>query len=391
METSPSSERHIVVIGFDDVGRRTVAMLQTSGVRVTHLDEPSDAVLREVLAEHVDGVAVLLHDDIRALRYCLVVHHIQADAPLYVAMFDQTARLQLQRTVPSCKVLSPASVSVPAFTAAILGGPADDPAVASETLATLRRRGLRGRLAGQLRPYDAGSAVLVVGVLGILVILAIETLLGLTHGGLARALYDAARTVATISSPTLPDESPLLIWATIAALLVMAFTAMFAAGLVNYLLSGRHVTLLGSRVVPRGGHVIIVGMGQVGLRLAQDLRHRGIAVLGIETDQHARLLPIARQAGIPVLIGDAGSRAVLRRAQVHTCFALVAAASSISDNIAVAVSALGVNPDVTVILRAGTDDAVEETRSLFPIGSVVDVNGLTARFVTEALASPGHP
>lgn len=64
--------------------------------------------------------------------------------------------------------------------------------------------------------------------------------------------------------------------------------------------------------------------------------------------------------------------------------------SSIADNIAIEVSVVGVNPDVTVVLRAGTDDAVEETRSLYPIGSVVDVNGLTARFVTEALATTGH-
>jgi Trk K+ transport system NAD-binding subunit len=376
--------RHILVIGQADVGRRACSLLQQSGAAVTHLDEPPDTQLRAALADDIDGVAVMLHDDIKALRYGLVVHRIRPDARLYVAMFDQTARNQLQRVVPDCTVLSPASISVPTMVAAVLGQPEGSTYSSASAPADLRRRGLLGRLAGQLRAYDSGTGVLIAGILGLLGVITIETVIGLTHNGILRALYDATRTTATISAPELPDGW-ILAWATLAALLVMAFTAMFAAGLVNYLLSGRHVSLMGKRVVPRSGHVIVVGMGQVGLRLAQELRAMGFAVLGVEQDPGARLLPIARQALIPVLIGDASSRSLLNRARVEHCIALVAAGSLDRDNIAVAVSALALNPQARVILRAGTDDAIEETRSLFHIGSVVDVNGLTAAFVAQAL------
>jgi Trk K+ transport system NAD-binding subunit len=377
--------RHVVVIGKDEVGRRTAAMLQKAGAHVTHLDEPTDAQLHDLLAGQIDGVAVMLHDDIKALRYCLVIHHIQPNTRLYVAMFDQTARGQLQRVVPDCVVLSPASISVPHFVSAILDSRGSGGSATDSGRADWRRRGALGRLTGQLRPYDAGSAVLLVGILGLLLVIAIDTLVGLSHGSILRALYDATRTTATISAPALPDQAGILLWATVAALLVMIFTAMFSAGLVNYLLSGRHIALMGKRVAPRSGHVIIVGVGQVGLRLAQELRAQGIAVLGVEHDPRARLLPIARQMGVPVLIGDAASRSILTRARVQHCVALVAASSLTRDNIAVAVSALALSPSARVILRAGTDDAVEETRSLFHIGSVVDVNGLTAEFVTGAL------
>ncbi|MFM8349978.1 MAG: potassium channel family protein [Actinomycetales bacterium] len=388
---SASGPRHILVIGQGDVGRRACSLLQASGARVTHLDEPADSQLRAALSSEVDGVAVMLHDDIKALRYGLVVHHIRPDASLYVAMFDQTARSQLQRVVPGCVVLSPASISVPTMVAAVLGDPPGltEQGPTTRPAASLRRRGLYGRIAGQLRPYDAGSGVLLAGILGLFAVIAIDTLIGLSHGTLLRALYDATRTTATISAPELGDGW-ILAWATLAALLVMAFTAMFAAGLVNYLISGRHVALLGRRVAPRSGHVIVVGMGQVGLRLAQELRAIGIAVLGVEVDPAARVLPIARQSRIPVLVGDGSSRSLLNRARVSHCIALVAAGSLDRDNIAVAVSALALNPQVRVILRAGTDDAIEETRSLFHIGSVVDVNGLTAAFVAKSLiADPG--
>ena len=377
--------RHVVVIGKDEVGRRTAAMLQDAGAQVTHLDEPTDGQLHELLGGQVDGVAVMLHDDIKALRYCLVIHHIRSETPLYVAMFDQTVRGQLQRVVPDCVVLSPAAISVPYFVDAILSPLGMGASGTGSEHAVWRRRSALGRLTGQLRPYDAGSAVLLVGILGLLLVITIDTLVGLSHGSLLRALYDATRTTATISAPALPYQPGILLWATSAALLVMVFTAMFSAGLVNYLLSGRHIALFGRRVAPRSQHVIVVGMGQVGLRVAQELRQQGLAVLGVEHDPQARLLPIARQMDIPVLICDAASRNILARARVRHCLALVAAGSLTRDNIAVAVAALALNPDARVILRAGTDDAVEETRSLFHIGSVVDVHRLTAQFVTDAL------
>lgn len=399
---------HILVIGRTDVGRRVCTLMQESDTRVTHLHEPSDAELGRALTGDVDGVAILLHDDIAALRYGLIVHHIRPTLRLFVAMFDLTARAQLRAAVPECVVLSPAAISVPAMVAAAIDPRAsairrrDSSDVRSwvsitsaghegarieafTTPETIRTRGRIGRLLGQFRPFDTGSGVLLAGALGLIAVIIADTAVGLTHAGLLRSLYDATRTTATISAPELPDEPLILIWATIAALLVMAFTAMFAAGIVNYLLSGRHVALAGRRVAPRSGHVIVVGMGQVGLRLAQELRQLGVAVIGVEQSPHARSLQIARRCGIPVLIGDGASRALLNAARAPRALALVAAGSEDRDNIAVTVSALAVNPELRIVLRAGTDDAIKETQSLFHIGSVVDVNGLTASFVASSL------
>ena len=400
---------HIVVIGHTDVGRRACALLESRGVRTTHLDDPSDAVVREALTAPVDGVAVLLHDDMRALRYSLMVEHVRPGIRLFVAMFDGTARAQLERTVPNCIVLSPAAVSVPSMVAAAIAPksaavrrssstserswvtiskPADDDRASIRHYSVplgLRVRGIIGRLRGQLHPYDSGSSVLLAGAFGLLVIIGLDTLVGLRHESFVRALYDATRTTATISSPDLADDTWVLAWAALAAILVMGFTAAFAAGIVHHLISGRHVALIGRRVMPRSGHVVIAGMGQVGLRLAQELRALGVAVVGIERHASAAGLPLARDLGIPVVIGDASSRRVLRRTGLAGAVALVAAGSDERDNIAVAISARAVADELRVVIRAGADDAIDETTSLFHIGSVVDVNGLTAAFVVESM------
>ena len=64
---------------------------------------------------------------------------------------------------------------------------------------------------------------------------------------------------------------------------------------------------------------------------------------------------------------------------------LVAASSEERDNIAVAVGALVVNQQLRVVMRAGSDEAIDETLSLFRIGVVVDVNGLAASFIAASL------
>ena len=402
----------ILVIGQTSVGRRVCGLLQGSGLQTVHLNEPSDAELRTALTTDVDGIAVMLHDDIKALRYSLAAHHIRPAARLFVAMFDRTAREQLRTAVPTSVVLSPAAISVPSLVAAAI-----DPRTAAirrkdtqeekqwvsltpdghdvsvqvadyEVPDVVRKPGRIGKLTGQLRAYDAGTKVLLTGVFGLISIIALDTIVGLQHANFLRALYDATRTTATISAPTLPDEPWVLIWATFAALAVLAFTAMFAAGLVNYLLSGRHVALVGRRVAPRSGHVVVVGMGQVGLRLAEELQALGIAVLGIEVNAHARSLQIARAKRMPVIVGDAASRATLKAARVDRAQALIAAGSAEWDNIAVAVSSLATAPNTRLVIRAGSGDAIDETRSLFHIGAVVDVNGLTASFVTSAMTGP---
>ena len=55
------------------------------------------------------------------------------------------------------------------------------------------------------------------------------------------------------------------------------------------------------------------------------------------------------------------------------------------DNIEVAIAALAVAPALRVVLRAGEDDVIAETRSLFRIGQVCDVSALTAHAVTLSL------
>jgi len=175
-----------------------------------------------------------------------------------------------------------------------------------------------------------------------------------------------------------------------AMLLTVLLTAMLTAGFVDRLLSPRLVGLIGPRVLPRSGHVIVIGMGQVGLRLCRELSALGVDVVAVERNPAAENLRLVRALRIPaVVLGHGEDRQLLERVAARRARAIAAVGSDDLDNIAVAIVAQQVAPTTRVILRAGEHDTLSETRTLLPLGVVRDVARLSAAYVVARLT--GEP
>ncbi|WP_436791173.1 potassium channel family protein [Yinghuangia sp. YIM S10712] len=401
---SPSDARAVVVIGDTNLARRVCASSTARKHFVKHLREPSDSELRAALRSTPDGVAILLHDDVAALRYALAVAHITPQAPVIVTVFDRTVADELKRLLPQCDVTSPADLA-----AAALAGPC----IAPHNVAILHRpqgalvvtagnsrphlepyrpqqRQIRRRLGnfvGQLRPHDPGARLLVIGLLGICGILLADWLWLVGHGHHpAEALFHASRVVAAVGPASAPAESHgYQVAASVAMLATLAFSALFTAGVIERMLGPKLIGLIGPRTLPRADHVIVVGMGQVGMRLCTELRRHGVPVVGVERDPHAATARIARSLGVPVMTGHGGDRAVLEKLRLGKARSIAAVGSDDLDNIAVAIAAHGVAPATPVVIRAGDHEAIAETRSLLPMGTVRDVTGLAAGYVLARL------
>lgn len=400
----PAPGQRFVVIGTTVLARCVCASLRERGHLVDHLLSPGDDELHAALTSAPTGVAVLLHQDDMALRYALAAAHLAPAVPLVAAIFDATMSQELARLLPQCQVTSPAELAAPTLAAACL----DPTAVA--IVPTTRRHGevfhiegaevhasawvdswgnrlrvARGRAAVQLWPHEAGARLLVMGLLGILVALLSDWAWLMGHGvEPAYAFQEAASVVATVG-PMAHVDPAYAIFSGISMLLTLVFAGMFTAGLVEVLLGPRLVGLFGQRSMPRADHVVVIGLGQVGLRLCRNLQALGVPVVGVERDAGARYVGIARSLGIPVVIGHGGDRVLLERLHLRRARALAAVGSADLDNISVAVTARKVAPDTPVVLRAGEHEAISETASLLPLGETRDVTRISSAYVVARL------
>lgn len=399
--TAPS--QRFLVIGATTLARRVCAALTGRGHTVQHLLAPDDAELRVSLRDEVHGIAILLHQDDVGLRYALAAAHFAPGVPMMAAIFDATMSEQLHRLIPDCAVTSPAELAAPVLVAACLGegaalfptGNRHGETVALDGRLVRRRpwhrsfgermRALRGRVAGQLRPHDAGSRILYLGLGGAtLALLCDFTWLVSIGTSWPEAFQEAAQVAATVGPEGHHGEA-YGVFAGIAMLLSVLFTGMFTAGLVDMLLGPRLIGLFGARALPRAGHVVVVGLGQVGLRLCRHLQALGIPVVGIERDADARWVEVARNLGIPVVIGNGVDRSVLEEVRISHAVALAAVGSADLDNISVAVSARGVAPGAKIVVRAGEHELISETASLLPLGETRDVTRLSSAYVVARL------
>ncbi|MBD0691421.1 NAD-binding protein [Streptomyces sp. CBMA123] len=124
------------------------------------------------------------------------------------------------------------------------------------------------------------------------------------------------------------------------------------------------VEVLGSgrRGLPRNpsagtrDHVIVVGLGNVGTRVATQLHEMGVPVVCLERDPQARGIAAARALGIPVVLGDGPFEEQLRRARLKHSRAVVAVSGDDATNLEAALEARHGNSDVRVVVRLFDDN-----------------------------------
>lgn len=352
-----------------------IARLHQEGVAVHAALALSDSETAAIIAEpRWAAVAIVTRDDVLALRVALLSAHLRPDLPLWVTMFDRTITRELHHVAPALHVISPSEAAATEMAGQCV-----------ELIGPDIRRARSGT-----RLVDDALRLLVRAGAGLLLTLLLEAAISMIalHEGVVDALYFSTRSVATVSgapgAASGPDWFKLL--SSIDTLAALLLVAIFTAALVRRLSRPRLTTLLGARAAPARGHVLLIGFGQIGFRLAQELRARGVSVLGIERDADAPCVRLARAAGIPVAIGRGDDSAVLERAGIRSCAAVAAVTSTDLVNVAIGLAAADLAPGKPLVLRLGDGDVATETDSLLHLGRICDAHMIAAGTLARALA-----
>lgn len=107
-------------------------------------------------------------------------------------------------------------------------------------------------------------------------------------------------------------------------------------------------------------HVVVCGGGRVGGELVGALRRRGIPCLVIE--YHPDVARRLRDAGVPVISGDAANPAVLDHAGIPQARLLAALVPDVADAERIVRGALALNRRIQVVARAQRGEDVERLR-----------------------------
>jgi len=228
------------------------------------------------------------------------------------------------------------------------------PAVNEPGAASLVRR-FRGHVRALMATNSKG---LVFAVAGLVLLLVLSTTVlrlayvvhpGRGHLSVLGAAYFSIETVATVGygDYSYATEGPWFqVFAIALIVLGVSLVSTIFALFTNILVSRRIEQSLGRRRVPgMVGHVVVVGLGSVGIRVVEGLLDAGRQVVVVEQDGNNRYLGRARALGVPVVIADGTQR------QTHM-------AVNLSDASAVAVltSADLTNIETGLAVRESLDD-----------------------------------
>ncbi|WP_329239123.1 NAD-binding protein [Actinoallomurus sp. NBC_01490] len=406
-------------------------------VKVHEALELNDEAFRDVNAEAARAVALVGNSEVGNIHAALRVQELNPGARLVIRMSNTSLGARIRTLFNDCAVLSDGAMAAPSFVAAALGDPAPSHVrVAGRTLYVARRSdrpktiicGLADtrRSEGNPRllpdPHETANLVLAVAdktprdplsahrprhrpfaflarnlrlvlnrrlmqvVLVLLAVIVIGTVaLSLSgESGFSESLYLVLLDLAGAANPDPSLGGAAKTTQVIVTLASLALVPAITAAVVDAVVRAR---LAGPLALsePISGHIVVVGLGAVGVRVVAQLNDLGVPVVCVEMNEDAVGVPLARREGLPIVFGDATRKETLRSAWVSTCRAVVTVTSDDITNLEAGLNSRDLKDNVRVVLRLFDDDLAARVHRNFHIPVSRSVSFLAAPAFAAAM------
>jgi Trk K+ transport system NAD-binding subunit len=408
------------------------------GVEVVEVADPDDEAFAAAGVDDATSVALVHRDDVVNIHRALRVQELAPSVRLVVRLHAPALSGRIRMLLPTATVLSVSATAAPAFVTAAVGAstrqdvdlpghpmvvadrdgvrpervvcglaqrPArgepvllpDDDAGADLVLARVpvhregrvvgtrraRWRRVVGRAWGRVRASMTRSlARAALGLVGLLVLgtVAFATLADLSWGD---AVY---LTVLDSAGAADPDTHISVMARLIQALVTVvgiAIIPLVTAVVVDAAVSARFAGTP-QRSRPRRGHVVVVGLGNVGVRVVEQLHERGVPVVAVD-DGEGDGVGQVRRMGVPVIVGDTTRRSTLAAASVADCRALVAVGRDDVANLETGLVGRSLRARLRVVLRLRDDDLARRLERTLEVAVSRSVSFLAAPAFAAAM------
>jgi Trk K+ transport system NAD-binding subunit len=132
-------------------------------------------------------------------------------------------------------------------------------------------------------------------------------------------------------------------------------------------------------------HFVVVGLGNIGTRVITALHGLGLDVVAVDHREQARGVQVARDLGIPVIVGDATQEGVLQAAWVQTSRALVVLTTDDVRNLEAALLGRAIAEHLRVVLRLFDGDFATRIERAFGLATSRSVSYLAAPTFAAAM------
>lgn len=136
-------------------------------------------------------------------------------------------------------------------------------------------------------------------------------------------------------------------------------------------------------------HIVVCGLGHVGIRVVESLKSLGASVIAIERKQDDSFGSVVESLGFPVLYGDARRDELLLEAGVQRAKAIVCATDDDLANLEVAIDAKKENPKIRVVMRMFDQRVASKMRAVLDVDETFSTSALSGPLVALQATEPG--
>lgn len=228
-------------------------------------------------------------------------------------------------------------------------------------------------------------------VFGVLVSLMFISVLVFRYG-MGLSLIDAVYFMVTTLTTTgygdisVKDQAVWLkVYCSLMMLLGSATIATVYSLITDWIVTARVRELLGRVPVPEAGHVLVAGLGNVGLRVVEELRAAGVPVVVLEKNRESPFVGGMEQ-GVPLVVGDARLVSVLEQANIRGARSILAVTGDDAVNLSICLTAKEMSPKTRSIVRLFDAEFARKVEQSPLIDAALGASRIAApKFVASAL------
>jgi len=128
-------------------------------------------------------------------------------------------------------------------------------------------------------------------------------------------------------------------------------------------------------------HIVLCGIGHLGIRILEELCSAGAAVVALEKDENGMFVAQAKRTGTPVIIGDMKDDSALVAAGVGRARGVIIATNDDMANLEVALDSRRLNPNIRVVMRLFEQSIANKISNAFLVDVAFSASTLAAPIV----------